>query len=250
MSRRWEAFRKWPPHHWHTKKCSSNALLSFLLFKLPGLGHGEKNHEKWQSLSMGGDGLGTKAELMLENSLALLAMDTQSWAHSLGFPGCSRSESCEASKHVPDCQNLSKSAPATQSAGETGTSLEHPLLPSPQQQGINKDIFLPWCRNPTATLNSANESWGQPLAHHHQKPSPDTLVSGMGLAGFCVHLWDWSPQNWAVYWLPIMANMALNHCAQTSPQPHLLLFSPSMSLLQPQWPPYISTNSHQACDQF
>lgn len=156
----------------------------------------------------------------------------QSWDHSLGLPGCSRSESRWASEHAPDCQGLSKTAQATQGAGETGTSSASPLL----QQGKNKKAFsncsLPAILFPRKScldalrVLRASHSWGLAWGRPPLDAGPDILAPGEGLAGFRVLLRSRPPQTWTSHWLP-------NHGQQGPPSSFLDLSPISFTTILP-----------------
>lgn len=85
-----------------------------------------------------------------------LAKNTQPWAHGLGLPGCSRSESHGAREHAPVCQGLSKAAQPPRVLGSKGLPRPAPSCLPSQWQGKHKNtvskgslpaIFLPFLRN-------------------------------------------------------------------------------------------------------
>lgn len=177
----------------------------------------------------GGDGQGTKAELRLESSLALLAMHTQPCAQS-GAPWLGL-------QARPVCQGLSKTAPATQGAGETGTSPGQPPPAFPSMVGKNTAIFqlltsavCPSCldaETPQLYAGPAEPSvlgaslWGPP-------PPVQTLTRWRQEWGWlsAISSWRADPSHLDCLLAPYHGQHALPHQAQTSPQTQALPLSP------------------------
>lgn len=184
ISRRWEACRKCPFPLTQSTPPTPALILGFMVIPISWAGPWEGKPWAIVLPQLGGDGQGTKAELRLESSLALLAMHTQPCAQS-GAPGW-------ASKHAPSakaCQRLPRPPRVLGKQRLTGPAPSClPLNGREKYRHFSPAHFLlsvlPFLDAATPQLYSGPSepvsAGGQPLGATIASPDPHMLGQGWG----------------------------------------------------------------------